>query len=457
MSKATVLVVDDEDLIRWSLRERLQAEDFEVLEASTVAQALKAASSNSIDLILLDNMLPDGRGLEALPKLKHLNPQAIVVMLTGQSSIEQAVEAMRAGAWHYARKPLDLAALVSLLHKALETTRLRTEVDSLRKIAGDRYGFSTIIGNSPAINQTRILLQKVARTQGATILLGGETGTGKDLAALVIHHQSDRCNRPFMNITCSALQESLLESELFGHERGAFTDAKAQKKGLLENADGGTVFLDEIGEMSLSLQAKMLRFMEEKAFKRVGGAQDVRVDVRVVAATNRDLHAEVQAGRFREDLYYRLKVLPVVLPPVRERAGDVPLLVEHFVQRFAREFHKPVRGVARDAMRLLEAHRWPGNVRELKNAVERAVLMADEPTLTASDFLMVQQTGTASGGSFVLPHEGLDLEKLSQDLVRQAIERTNGNQSQAARLLSLSRDQLRNRLEKLGLLGSAAD
>lgn len=457
MSKATVLVVDDEELIRWSLRERLQAEDFEVLEAGTVAQALKTAASHSIDLILLDNMLPDGRGLEALPKLKQLNPQAVVLMLTGQSSIEQAVEAMRAGAWHYARKPLDLAALVSLLHKALETTRLRTEVDSLRKIAGDRYGFSTIIGNSPAINQARILLQKVARTQAATILLGGETGTGKDLAALVIHHQSDRCNRPFMNITCSALQESLLESELFGHERGAFTDAKTQKKGLLENADGGTVFLDEIGEMSLSLQAKMLRFMEEKAFKRVGGAQDVRVDVRVVAATNRDLQAEVQAGRFREDLYYRLKVLPVVLPPVRDRAGDVPLLVEHFVERFAREFHKPVRGVARDAMRLLESHRWPGNVRELKNAVERAVLMADEPTLSASDFLMVPQTSAANNGTFTLPNERLDLEKLSQDLVKQAIERTHGNQSQAARLLSLSRDQLRNRLEKLGLLGSAQE
>jgi len=282
------------------------------------------------------------------------------------------------------------------------------------------------------------------------VLLTGESGTGKDLAAKAIHYASERSAKPFQNITCSALTETLLESELFGHERGAFTDAKQTKKGLFELADGGTVFLDEIGEMAPALQSKLLRFLESKTFKRVGGAVDITVDVRLIAATNRNLEEEVAAGRFRGDLYYRLRVLPVQLPSLRERTSDIPLLVTHYVDLFNREFKKSVQGLSPEALRLLQTLPWPGNVRELKNAVERAMLLTEGRELTPSDFLM-GAAPVAGGGVFTLPASGVNLEELERDLVRQALQRTSGNQTQAARLLGLNRDQIRYRIEKFGL------
>jgi transcriptional regulator with PAS, ATPase and Fis domain len=294
------------------------------------------------------------------------------------------------------------------------------------------------------------LLRKIALSPASTILLTGESGTGKDLAAKVLHYESDRAEGVFQNITCSALPESLLESELFGHERGAFTDAKHQKPGLLEQADGGTVFLDEIAEMTPALQAKLLRFLEEKAFRRVGGTADLRVDVRVVAATNRNLEESVRSGRFRDDLYYRLQVLPVTLPPLRERTGDVAVLASHFVAQFAREFKKGVWGLTAEAVRHLEAYSWPGNVRELKNAVERAVLLAEEERLVPGDFPL-RGLAVAAADAFRLPPGGIDLEELERDLLVQALHRTGGNQTQAARLLHLNRDQIRYRIEKFGL------
>jgi transcriptional regulator with PAS, ATPase and Fis domain len=281
------------------------------------------------------------------------------------------------------------------------------------------------------------------------VLLTGETGTGKDLAAKAIHFSSERANRAFVNITCSALPEQLLESELFGHERGAFTDARQQKRGLFETADGGTLFLDEIGEMSLGLQSKLLRFLEEKTFKRVGGLADIRVDVRVVAATNRDLDEDVKAGKFREDLFYRLQVMPVTLPPLRERKGDVPLLVSYYVDRYNREFRKKVRGLTPEAMKLLEQYQWPGNIRELKNAIERAMLLMDRERLEPDDFTTLTRSVAAT--SFKLPPEGLDLEDVERQLLMQALERANGNQTQAAQLLGINRDQVRYRIEKFGL------
>jgi transcriptional regulator with PAS, ATPase and Fis domain len=302
--------------------------------------------------------------------------------------------------------------------------------------------------------EVKATLRKIAGSPATTVLLTGESGTGKDLAAQALHHDSSRAGSPFMVITCSAIPESLLESELFGHERGAFTDARQQRKGLLELADRGTVFLDEVAEMAPSLQAKLLRFLEEKTFKRVGGSRDLRVDVRVVAATNRDLREEVSSGRFREDLFYRLNVLPVRLPALRERRGDVPLLAAHFLEIFARDFRRLVRTIGPGALELLETYRWPGNVRELKNAVERAVLLCEGDALLERDFRMLPATLPVRP-DFRLPDEGLAFTELERDLVRQALERAGGNQTRAATLLGMSRDQIRYRVEKFGLAAAA--
>jgi transcriptional regulator with GAF, ATPase, and Fis domain len=288
----------------------------------------------------------------------------------------------------------------------------------------------------------------VAKSPASTVLLTGETGTGKDLAAKTIHYNSDRAGRAFLNVTSSALPEQLLESELFGHERGAFTDARQQKRGLFETADGGTIFLDEIGEMTPALQAKLLRFLEEKSFKRVGGLADIRVDVRVVAATNRDLEKEVKSGKFREDLFYRLQVMPIVLPPLRERRGDVVLLASYFIDRFNREFRKKIRGLTPAATTLLEQYQWPGNVRELRNAIERAMLLVDRHHLEPADFSL---TRTLTAVEFTLPAEGVNLDEVERQLLVQALERSRGNQTHAAQLLGINRDQVRYRIEKFGL------
>jgi transcriptional regulator with PAS, ATPase and Fis domain len=294
----------------------------------------------------------------------------------------------------------------------------------------------------------KTLLGRIAGSPASTVLLTGETGTGKDLAAKAVHYNSDRATRPFVNITCSALPEQLLESELFGHERGAFTDARQQKRGLFETADGGTVFLDEIGEMMPGLQSKLLRFLEERTFKRVGGLVDVRVDVRVIAATNRDLEAEVRAGKFREDLFYRLQVMPVSLPPLRERVGDIPLLANYYIDRYNREFRKRVRGVRSEAMAMLEQYRWPGNIRELRNAIERAMLLMDREWLGVEDFSVARAPAVMD---FRLPPNGVVLEDVERQLLIQALDRAGGNQTHAGHLLGINRDQVRYRMEKFGL------
>jgi DNA-binding NtrC family response regulator len=446
---ATILVVDDESLIRWTLSERLGADGHAVVEADTAKAAL-ARFAPDVDLVLLDYKLPDSDGLTVLKTMKAKDPDVPVILLTAFSSIETAVEAMKQGAYHYSNKPFNLDELSLVVQKALETTRLRREVKQLRASRSEPYAIARIVGDSAPMQALKGLLQKVASSPASTVLLRGESGTGKDLAAKTIHYNSDRAARPFMNITCSALPDTLLESELFGHERGAFTDARQQKIGLFESADGGTVFLDEIGEMVPALQAKLLRFLEEKAFKRVGGASDVHVDVRIIAATNRDLEDAVKAGRFREDLYYRLNVMQITLPPLRERASDVPLLVNYYVDVFNREFRKQARGVTPDAMELLKAYRWPGNVRELRNAVERAMLLTEAEWLTA-DLLPVTATRPPVSQTFELPVEGVSLETLERELVVQALRRTGGNQTKAATLLGLNRDQIRYRIEKFGL------
>jgi two-component system response regulator AtoC len=449
MPAPTILVVDDEQLIRWSLKDRLTDEGYRVLEADTAKTAV-ARADEGVDLVLLDYKLPDGDGLSVLKAVKQRNPDTLVILLTAFSSIETAVEAMKLGAYHYANKPFHLEEIVLLVEKALETTRLRREVRTLRASQAQPYGLDRIVGASGPLIAVKALLKKVAASPASTVLLSGESGTGKDLAAKVIHYNSDRASKPFMNITCSALPEALLESELFGHERGAFTGADRQKHGLLETADGGTVFLDEIGEMVPGLQAKLLRFLEEKTFKRVGGSTDIHVDVRVVAATNRNLTEEVRAGRFREDLFYRLNVLPITLPPLRDRAEDIRLLVEFYVDTYNSEFRKRIRGVSPDAMKRLQAHGWPGNVRELRNTVERAMLLTEHDTLHSDDFTIGVAVAKLSAG-VELPATGVDLEQLERSLVVQALERTAWNQTRAAALLGLNRDQIRYRIEKFHL------
>ena len=455
-SMACVLLVEDDDLVREAVAQRLSAEGHEVLQAASAGAAREVLQSASVELVLLDQGLPDADDLGLLREIVRTWPDTAVVMLTGFASVSTAVQAIREGAHNYLTKPVDLEQIVVAVDRALETHALRREVHEVRRVAREQAELDGVIGGSPEMLRVKALVAKFAQSPASTVLVTGESGTGKDVIARALHTQSERANGPFTNITCSAMPEALLESELFGHEKGAFTGAHQQKKGLLELADHGTVFLDEIGEMSPVLQAKLLRFLESKTFRRVGGSKDLKPDVRVIAATHRDLRAEIHNGRFREDLFYRLSVLHVHLPPLRSRRADIAALVEHFLQRFDREFHKSVRSVRPETMAQLERYAWPGNVRELRNAVERAVLLAEGAVLDDADFdLLAHPTPEPSATEaratsvFVLPPEGVDLAALERSLVEQALARAGGNRTRAGRLLGLNRDQVRYRAAKL--------
>ncbi len=454
MNKTRVLIVEDEKLIRWSLRQRFDEEGYIADEAETGRQGLAMLQENIYDLVTLDYKLPDMTGLEVLEEVRQHDRDLVAIMITAFSNVEDAVKAMRLGAYDYISKPFKMDELMMVIERGLEATSLKRQVRDFRNQIRKKFGIEGIIGACRVMLDLFKTIREIAASGASTIFLQGGSGTGKDLVAKTIHYNSDRADHPFVNITCTALAETLLESELFGYERGAFTDAKSQKKGLLEIADGGTVFLDEIGDMPPQLQAKLLRFLEERAFRRVGGVTDIEVDVRVIAATNRNIEELVKEGKFREDLYYRLNIIPIVLPPLRERDGDIELLANHYVSKFTTEFKKTITGISPDAMRQLRSYAWPGNVRELRNVIERAVLLTHNEVLVPDDFVLgpPKHWGETMSGVPILPPGGVDLAVVEEHLVRQALARAGDNQTQAASLLGLSRDQLRYRMQKYKLL-----
>jgi two-component system, NtrC family, response regulator AtoC len=457
VAKPKILVVDDEQLIRWSLEKNLQKQGYEVITAGSGEDAVKLAREESPDLMLLDIQLPGMNGIEVLETVKEFEEDIIVIMVTALGVLETAVKAMRLGAFDYINKPFNLDELSIIVKKALETRELRREVAHLRSEQTNKYGIDNIIGDSKHMEEVKAMITKIAQSDASTVLIQGESGTGKELVAKAIHYESARADKPFMAINCAAMPETLLESELLGHEKGSFTDAKIQKKGLFEVADGGTIFLDEIGDMDLGMQAKLLRVLEERSFRRVGGTRDIAVDVRIVSATNKDLFKAIEEKEFRNDLYYRIQVIPIYLPPLRERKEDILALVGHFVQHYNKEFGKTVKGISKMAEKFLIEYSWPGNTRELKNVIERAIILESDETLLLEHLPqeIVSKTGAAASAGpvgFRLPPEGIDIEDVERELIRQALEISEGNQSKAAKKLSLGIDAFRYRMKKFGFL-----
>ncbi|MFN0109229.1 MAG: sigma-54-dependent transcriptional regulator [Blastocatellia bacterium] len=476
MPKDKILVVDDDSAIRYTLTEALRGWGYEPLEAGTVAVALELFDAEKPVVVLQDINLPDGSGLDALVEYKKRHPQAIVIMVTGDVHLKDTIVALRGGAHDFISKPVKLSELQVTIRNGIETGKLRREVHQLRRQHERRFSFEQIIGQSPAMTEMIALARKVAASEVSSVLLQGESGTGKDVVAKAIHYGSPRAEQPFVAINCAAIPGTLIESELFGHEKGAFTDARTRKEGLFEQAQGGTLFLDEIGELELGLQAKLLRVLEEGAFRRVGGLKDLPLDVRVIAASNRDLKAESEAGRFRLDLYYRLSVIQIDLPALRERGDDVLLLAGFYIKHFNERLRKRVRGIASEVAEVFRQYHWPGNVRELRNVIERVMILedsdmvttvwlpkglskAEQPTIAATSTSVETPAPPilptlpipkeASASLFRLPYSGIDLEQVELSLVRQALERSGGNQTRAAELLGISRDQLRYRLKKI--------
>lgn len=454
-----ILVVDDDEVIRWTLREALQSWGFATVEAGSATEAVKQFHTELPAAALLDIDLPDGSGLDVLREIKREHPEAIAIMITGNVQVDNTISALRGGAYDFIGKPINLEELRVTLRNAIETRQLRREVAQVRKERAREFNFSQIVGESPAMKKMLSLAAKVAESEVSSVLLQGESGTGKDLVAKAIHYGSQRAEGPFVAINCAALPATLIESELFGYEKGAFTDAKARKEGLFEQAEGGTLLLDEIGELELSLQAKLLRVLEEGAFRRVGGLKDIPLDARVLAASNRDLKAESEAGRFRLDLYYRLSIIQIDIPPLRDRGDDVLLLSQHYIQTIgARLRRNKVTALSAEVQEVFRKYDWPGNVRELRNVIERALILEDTDKIT-TEYLpggllapaRIPQSSTAAdlSAQFVLPQQGISLDEAELSFVRQAIERSGGNQTRAAELLGISRDQLRYRLKKL--------
>jgi two-component system response regulator AtoC len=472
MPSEKIMVVDDERLVRWSLRQKCEEWGYHVIEADSGVPALKLAEKESPDLVLLDVRMPDLTGIEVLDQLKKSGDARAVIMITADPQLDDVKAALKLGAYDFVGKPVDFDELHVTIRNALEATSLRTEVQTLRGEVRRGAGYDSVVSTSSKMTELMNFVRKVASSEATTILIQGESGTGKDLIAKAIHYESSRQEKPFVAINCSAIPETLMEAELFGHEKGAFTDAKQMKKGLFEAADGGTLFLDEIGELSPLLQAKLLRVLEDQVIRRVGGIKDMQVDVRVIAASNRDLEKAVREKQFRQDLYYRLAIIAIFIPPLRDRRDDIMPLVEFFIDRYNRRFKKSIRGITEETRRLILAHNWPGNVRELKNTIERGMILEDEPLLRplylpfsvgeSGGRTVFERTSPADGGQplpngrtlprLYIPEGGTSLEQVEHAMVELAMRQANNNQTHAAKLLDISRDALRYKLKKFGLI-----
>ncbi len=455
MAEPRILIVDDEYLIRWTLQQNLEKEGYEIILSENGEDAIDKVKKEAPDIVLLDIKLPGVDGYEVLERIFKIDRDVIVIMITAYDDVERVVRAMKLGAFDYIAKPFDFNKIYLSIKKALEASQIKREVKYLRQEQRNKYGSDKIIAVSQEMEKIFKLVDRLALSDTSTVLIQGGSGTGKELIARAIHYQSKRENMPFITVNCAGFPEHLLENELCGHEKGAFTDAKEVKKGLFEVAEGGTLFLDEIGDMNQAMQAKLLRLIEQKTFRRMGGVKEIQVDVRIIAATNRDLTKLKEEGKFREDLFYRINVVSLKIPPLRERREDILPLTKYFVQKYNEEFHKNVQKISKGAEEFLKKYDWPGNVRELRNVIERAMILVDEDTLL-TEHLPVEILGQASkqGGvieGIRIPPEGISLEKVEEALVRQALKITNGNQTQAARLLDISRDALRYRMQKFGI------
>jgi two-component system response regulator AtoC len=450
--KLSVLVVDDEVLIRKSLSKVLRARGYAVEVASTGAEGLEKARVVRPQVMILDMRLPDAEGLSVLRKVRESDALLQVIVITAYGDVQSAVEAMKLGACDFLRKPYEMEDIVLAVEAAGRTFRQASQLDLYRRRAYKDYSDEEIIGKSPPMVEVRDLIEKLVRSQATSVLITGESGTGKELVARAIHYRSDRAQAPLMEVNCSSFNENLLENELFGHERGAYTDAGETKKGLVELCDGGTLFLDEVADMSLPTQAKLLRFIDHRNFKRVGGAEDISVDIRIVAATNKNLEAEVRAGNFRSDLYFRLKVVSIHLPALRSRGDDVLMLARHFLREFARKFQKLFVRLAPEAEQLLRGYHWPGNVRELRNLIERVVLLEEGEELSTAHLPAelhgrVRMDGTVRSDSITVP----TLAEMEADHINEVLRLTDGNKSRAARILGISRQGLIEKLRRLRL------
>jgi len=450
----TILIVEDEPKMLRLLQLNLSEEGYSIHTAADAETGLRTLRQEKIDLVVTDLRLPGMDGLEFLQAVKRVDARIPVIVMTAYGTVETAVEAMKAGASDYVLKPFSLEEMKLIVRKELDVHDLREENRSLREALGKRYEFKNIVARSGKMQEVLAMVERVAPTN-STVLLGGESGSGKDLIARAIHQHSRRASGPFIKINCTAIPENLLESELFGYEKGAFTGAVSSKPGKFELADKGTIFLDEIGDVPGTIQVKLLRVLQDRDFERLGGTKTLKVDVRVVAATNQDLRAALEQGSFREDLYYRLNVVPINIPPLRERKEDIPYLVDHFVERFTRESGKPLRGITPAAQKALMEFHWPGNVRELENIIERAVALSSGDVIDVADIrldLSPMKPGAApAANAAAFPPEGTTLEQFEDEIIKEALHRAGGNKSQAARLLGLSRNALRYRLSKMGV------